>query len=219
MSADPHDQTPQSALGGALTTLWRWLEAASTSGGELQDDRTMRLEREVVAIQARLAGAPSGPTPKEHPMSHSMTEFVGAALALSAAMAVVPGIASAQAAPGPGPSGGLLPPVPTIRVLAIGHLTPNATPDAMRATMPSEVADTVRLYLAGKIDSWYSRQDKPGVVFVLNVTEAEQAHEMLENLPLGVKGLMEFDLIPLGPLAPLGILAEPAPQEQDGKAQ
>jgi hypothetical protein len=72
--------------------------------------------------------------------------------------------------------------------------------------MPQEVSDTVRLYLGGKIDQWYVRKDKPGVVFLMNVTTPEEAHALLEKLPLGVAGMMTFELIPVGPLSPLNYL-------------
>ena len=103
-----------------------------------------------------------------------------------------------------------LPPVPTTKILAIGHLTAAATPEAMRVTMSQEVRDTVGLYLAGKLDQWFVRQDRPGVVFILDVADADEARAMLARLPLGRAGLMDFDLIPLGPLAPLGLLLGPA---------
>ncbi len=100
-----------------------------------------------------------------------------------------------------------LPAAPTVKVLAIGHLTAAAmAPGAMKPVMPSEVRATVKLYLGGKIDSWYVRQDKPGVVFLMNVSTVEEAHKLLEALPLGMQKLMEFDLIPLGPLTPLSLL-------------
>jgi hypothetical protein len=99
-----------------------------------------------------------------------------------------------------------LPTVPTTRILAIGHLTAAATPESRAGIMPTEVRDTVRLYLAGKIDQWYVRQDTPGVVFLMNVTTTAEAHDLLEKLPLGKAHLMEFELIPLGPLSPLNIL-------------
>jgi hypothetical protein len=57
--------------------------------------------------------------------------------------------------------------------------------------------------LDGKIEQWYSLQDRRGVAFILNVTDPAAAHEMLENLPLGRAQLMSFELIPLGPLNPL----------------
>jgi hypothetical protein len=74
--------------------------------------------------------------------------------------------------------------------------------------MQREVRDTVRLYLAGKLDQWFVRRDREGVVFLLNVASVAEARSLLEKLPLGEAKLMEFDFIPLGPLAPLGILLE-----------
>jgi hypothetical protein len=96
--------------------------------------------------------------------------------------------------------------VPTTRILAIGHLTAGTTRAAVLPLMKQEVPDTVRLYLAGKLDQWYSRKDQNGVVFILNCTSIEEAHALLEKLPLGQAKLMEFDLIPLGPLSPLNFL-------------
>jgi hypothetical protein len=95
---------------------------------------------------------------------------------------------------------------PTTRVLAIGHLSPGTNRDKLTPIMPQEVRDTVRLYLAGKIDQWFVRRDQNGVVFLLNVSTLAEAHDLLENLPLGKAKLMEFDLIPLGPLTPLRFL-------------
>ncbi|MGA2057778.1 MAG: hypothetical protein ABSG88_21035 [Bradyrhizobium sp.] len=103
------------------------------------------------------------------------------------------------------------PPTPTTRILAIGTLNPGIDPAAALAILPTEVRETVKLYLDGKIEQWYSLQERRGVVFVLNVTDKAAAHEMLEKLPLGVAHLMSFELIPLGPLNPLRqLLAPPA---------
>lgn len=95
------------------------------------------------------------------------------------------------------------PPTPTTRILAIGTLNPGVDPTAARAILPTEVRETVKLYLDGKIAQWYSLQDRRGVAFILNVTDTAAAHEMLEKLPLGQAHLMTFELIPLGPLNPL----------------
>jgi hypothetical protein len=105
-------------------------------------------------------------------------------------------------------------PVPTTKVLAIGSLTSPEAPAEATKLMPQEVPATVRLYLAGKIDSWYVRKDTRGVVFLMNVSTVEEAHALLEKLPLGVAGLMKFDLIPIGPLSPLNYLLPPAPKAQ-----
>lgn len=111
-----------------------------------------------------------------------------------------------------------LPPAPTTKVLAIGHLTAaGMQPGAVPPVMQNEVRETVKLYLGGKIDQWYVRQDRPGVVFLMNVSTVEEAHALLEKLPLGVKGLMEFDLIPLGPLTPLSRLLKGPDAPAEGK--
>jgi hypothetical protein len=92
---------------------------------------------------------------------------------------------------------------PTTKILAIGTVNPGIEPEKVFAILPEEVRATANLYLDGKIDQWYSQQNGKGVVFILNLTDTAAAHEMLEKLPLGQAHLMSFELMPLGPLAPL----------------
>ena len=92
---------------------------------------------------------------------------------------------------------------PTTKILAIGTVNPGVDPAKVFAILPNEVRETVGLYLDGKIDQWYSLEDRRGVVFILNVTDSAAAHDMLEKLPLGQAHLMSFELIPVGPLNPL----------------
>ena len=94
----------------------------------------------------------------------------------------------------------------TTKVLAIGVWTAKAPPEARPAIMPAEARDTLRLMLAGKIDQWFAKTDGSGAVFLLNVTDTAEAHALLEALPLGQAGMMTFELIPVGPLWPLGLL-------------
>lgn len=101
---------------------------------------------------------------------------------------------------------------PTTRILAIGTINPGADQAKVLAILPNEVRETVNLYLDGKIDQWYSLQDRRGVAFILNVTDPAVAHEMLEKLPLGQAHLMSFELIPLGPLSPLRQLTGMTPK-------
>jgi hypothetical protein len=100
-------------------------------------------------------------------------------------------------------------PVPTTRILAIGTIVPGADLAKVIAILPTEARATAQLYLEGKIDQWYSQQDKRGVVFILNVTDPKAAEAMLEALPLGQAHLMAFELTPLGPLSPLRLLLGP----------
>lgn len=106
-----------------------------------------------------------------------------------------------------GPDSGYAQPMttstPTTKILAIGTINPGVDPAKVFAILPNEVRDTVDLYLNGKIDQWYSQQERRGVVFILNVTDPAAARDMLEKLPLGQAHLMSFELIPIGPLNPL----------------
>jgi hypothetical protein len=131
---------------------------------------------------------------------------------LIAVLAVfTPSVSFAQSAPSaatPGPSNL---DVPTTKVLAIGSFTTKGTPEQWKPLLVAEVRDTVRLYLAGKIDQWYLKQDQSGVVFLMNVADPKEARDLLGRFPFGQAGLMEFELIPLGPIAPLRVLlTEPA---------
>jgi hypothetical protein len=105
--------------------------------------------------------------------------------------------------PGFGRAQSAAPPTPTTRILAIGTINPGTDPAAVRAMLPTEVRETVKLYLEGKIDQWYSLQGRVGVVFIMNATDPAAAHEMLEKLPLGQAHFMSFELLPLAPLNPL----------------
>jgi len=42
----------------------------------------------------------------------------------------------------------------------------------------------VDLYINGKIDQWYSQQERRDVVFLLNVTDPAAARDMLDRDPL-----------------------------------
>jgi hypothetical protein len=99
----------------------------------------------------------------------------------------------------------------TTKVLAIGSWTAKATPETRPPVMPFEARDTLRLQLAGKIDQWFAKTDGSGAVFLMNVADPAEAHALLEDLPLGRAEMMTFELIPMGPLWPLGLLlGEPA---------
>lgn len=96
---------------------------------------------------------------------------------------------------------------PATKMLAIGRWTEKGKIVADRLpVMEREVPATVRLYLTGKIESWYVKPDISGVVFIMNVTTQEEAHQLLETLPLAQAQMMEFDFIPLGPITPLRFL-------------
>jgi hypothetical protein len=69
--------------------------------------------------------------------------------------------------------------------------------------MPAEIRATVKLYLDGKIRQWYSRGDGLGVVLFLDVKTVDEAHAVMDTLPLSKENLMDHEYIPVGPLLPL----------------
>jgi hypothetical protein len=101
---------------------------------------------------------------------------------------------------------------PTNKILAIGSVTAKGTPEAIAPVLPLEVRATVRNYLAGKIEQWFFQAEGYGVVFIMNATSTAEAHAILEQLPLGVAGMMEFELIALAPLKPLAMLIGEPPR-------
>ncbi len=102
-------------------------------------------------------------------------------------------------------------PVPTTHILAIGHFMRPLTLQEKNSILPHEVPDTLRPHLGWKIDQGSVRQDHNGVIFLMDVTTVEEAHALLEKLPLGQAKLMEFELLPVGPLGPLQILLTDTP--------
>ena len=107
------------------------------------------------------------------------------------------------------------PGVPTTKILGIGHFPAPLTAEQRKVLGHSEVSDTVRMYLVGKIDQWWYRQDGHGVVFLMNVTSVDEARQLLESLPFAHANLLKFDLTPLGPLAPLHVLLGDLSKERE----
>src|SRR5215475_11918452 len=95
-----------------------------------------------------------------------------------------------------------------MKVIAFGNITRPLTPEQRQQVMPNEVPATLKLYLDGKIEQFWFRQDKPGVFFLMNVESVEQAKATVEALPLVTGGYATYELMPVGPLAPLGLLIQ-----------
>jgi len=92
-----------------------------------------------------------------------------------------------------------------MKIMAIGTLK-TLTPEQQQTYMPREVPATLQLYLDGKLEQFWLRDDGKGVIFLLNVDSMPQADALLRALPLGQADLLTFELMPVGPLSPLGML-------------
>jgi hypothetical protein len=115
------------------------------------------------------------------------------------------------------PSGAPLP--KTTEVMVILTAKQGVTRQEIMNVMPAEIRATVKLYLDGKIRQWYSRGDGRGVVLFLDVKAVDEAHAIMDALPLSRKNLMDHEYIPVGPLMPLAALIGAAPARQESPAQ
>jgi hypothetical protein len=91
-------------------------------------------------------------------------------------------------------------------VLAVLTARQGVTREQIMSVMPAEVRATVKLYLEGKIRQWYSRGDGKGVVFLIDAKTVDEAHAVIETMPLSKENLMDHEYIPVGPLMPLTAL-------------
>jgi hypothetical protein len=60
--------------------------------------------------------------------------------------------------------------------------------------LPSEVPATPKLYPDGKIEQFWYREDKPSVIFPMNVDSVEHAKATVEALPLVKGGFVRYEL-------------------------
>jgi hypothetical protein len=96
----------------------------------------------------------------------------------------------------------------TTEVMVVLTAKQGVTRQQIMSIMPAEVRATVKLYLDGTIRQWYSRGDGKGVVFFLDVKTVDEAHAVIEAMPLSKENLMDHEYIPVGPLMPLtGLIA------------
>jgi hypothetical protein len=131
--------------------------------------------------------------------------FLVAALPMAAA-------AQSQSAQGPVAPAAMLP--KTTAVMIILTAREGVTRQQIMAIMPSEIRETVKLYLDGKIRQWYSRSDGKGVVFLIDARTGDEARAVMETLPLSKEHLMDHEYIALGPLMPLkALIGAAAPQQ------
>ena len=98
---------------------------------------------------------------------------------------------------------------PTTQVLTALTVKSDVDRAQIMKVMPDEVRATVKMYLDGKIQQWYSRSDGRGVVFILNATSVADAKALTDQLPLSKANLATFEYTALSPLGPLRMLIQP----------
>ena len=110
------------------------------------------------------------------------------------------------------PSGAVSP--KTTEVMVVLTAKQGINREQIMKIMPAEIRATVKLYLDGKIRQWYSRGDGRGVIIFLDVKTIDEAHVVMDTLPLSKENLMDHEYIPVGPLLPLGSLIGGGPAQR-----
>jgi hypothetical protein len=94
----------------------------------------------------------------------------------------------------------------TTGVMVILTVKAGVTREQVMTVMPTEVRQTVQLYLGGKIREWFTRADGRGAVFLLDAKDVPEAHAIMDGLPLAKQNLVDHEYIAVGPLLPLRLL-------------
>jgi hypothetical protein len=113
----------------------------------------------------------------------------------------VAAVAQSQSGQAPGASAAVLPKITEVMVILTAKQ--GVTRQQIMTVMPSEIRETVKLYLDGKIRQWYSRGDGNGAVFLIDAKTEDEARAVMETLPLSKEHLMDHEYIAVGPLMPL----------------
>ena len=84
-----------------------------------------------------------------------------------------------------------------MKLLALEHELPGATPEAFAPLLRDEARALWALVQAGTVRETWFRADQHTAVLVLECHSAEEAQSHLISLPLVKAGLITFEVIPL----------------------
>lgn len=94
-----------------------------------------------------------------------------------------------------------------MKVFAIYTVHSPLTPELRQQVMPKEVPATLQHYLEGKLEQFWFRENI-GPIFLLNVASLEEAKATMDSLPLVAGKHATYELMPVRPLLPLGLLIQ-----------
>ena len=86
-----------------------------------------------------------------------------------------------------------------MKILALEKDVSGVTAGQFPPHLQAEARRVWELYKAGIIREMYFRQEKADAVLILECTDAIEAREILNSLPLVKENLIDFEIIPLVP--------------------
>ena len=86
-----------------------------------------------------------------------------------------------------------------MKILAIEKEVEGISQSQFEPHLKAEAARAWELYKAGVFREIYFRQDKTQAVIMLECEDSNHAKQILGTLPLMEEGLIDFEIMPLGP--------------------
>ena len=96
-----------------------------------------------------------------------------------------------------------------MKMLCLDIPQPGATMEKYQPHMQNEARHAWRVYKQGFVREIYFRQDRPGVAIIAECESVEEAKKTLRNFPLAKAGLIDWEVVPLGPFVNWEILFAP----------
>lgn len=94
-----------------------------------------------------------------------------------------------------------------MKILAVDKIMPGVNPEQdIYPHLRDEAGRAWELYNQGVIREMYFKTEHGGAVLMMECADKDEARRMLDTLPLVQAKLVDFDIIPLGPFMPLGML-------------
>lgn len=86
-----------------------------------------------------------------------------------------------------------------MKLLCLDIPQPGAGLEKYQPHMVAEARHAWHLYKNGIVRDFYFRQDRPGVALIAECDSVEAAKQALSEFPLAKAGLIDWEVIPLGP--------------------
>jgi len=86
-----------------------------------------------------------------------------------------------------------------MKLLCLDIPQPGATPEQYQPHMLDEARHAWQMVKSGIVRDMYFRQDRPGVAIIAECESVEAARQALREFPLAKAGLIDWEVIPLGP--------------------
>ncbi|PYE30553.1 hypothetical protein C8J37_11731 [Rhizobium sp. PP-WC-1G-195] len=97
-----------------------------------------------------------------------------------------------------------------MKLLCLDIPQPGASLETYQPHMLDEARHSWKMYKDGVIRDIYFRQDRPGVAIIAEAESVEAAKSSLADFPLAKAGLIDWQVIPLGPFTNWEALFAPA---------